>query len=191
MGIHIFVKLRWHPLYWDGPQMVSQPSYHYNDIPYMNINLYLYWNRACLVPSHHLQKQCSKLSQKSCQSSCLESQIINIKLRKIFKKVPGPPPKLSASGRRTGSNLEHWQKHWFTINWTPKNKFQGNLDQYGQIFIQQYGSESDICKQQPFSSGLNMSRQHAINMPDQLCFCLLIFSFLMTKHDMNKGWQQV
>ena len=52
--------------------------------------------------------QCSKLSQKSCQSSCLESQIINIKLKKILKKVPGPPPKLSASGRRTGSNLEHW-----------------------------------------------------------------------------------
>ena len=51
--------------------------------------------------------QCSKLSQKSCQSSCLESQIINIKLKKILKKVPGPPPKLSASGRRTGSNLEH------------------------------------------------------------------------------------
>ena len=52
--------------------------------------------------------QCSKLSQKSYQSSCLESQIINIKLKKILKKVPGPPPKLSASGRRTGSNLEHW-----------------------------------------------------------------------------------
>ena len=56
----------------------------------------------------HVFIQCSKLSQKSFQSSCLESQIINIKLKKILKKVPGPPPKLSASGRRTGSNLEHW-----------------------------------------------------------------------------------
>ena len=48
-----------------------------------------------------------KLNQISCQSCCLESQIINIKLNKSFKKVPGPPPKLSASGWRTGSNLEH------------------------------------------------------------------------------------
>ena len=51
--------------------------------------------------------QCSKLSQKSCQSSWLEYQIINIELKKILRKVPSPPPKLSASGRRTGSNLEH------------------------------------------------------------------------------------
>ena len=55
--------------------------------------------------------QCSKLSQKSCQSSCLEYQIINIKLKKISKKVPSPPPKLPASGRRTGSNLEHCSYH--------------------------------------------------------------------------------
>ena len=60
-----------------------------------------------------LLTQCSMSSgqnsvkKKSCQSSCLESQIINIKLKKIIRKVPGPPPKLSASGRRTGSNLEH------------------------------------------------------------------------------------
>ena len=51
--------------------------------------------------------QCSKLNKKSCQSCCLESKIINIKLKKSFKKVPGPPPNLSASGWRTGSNLEH------------------------------------------------------------------------------------
>ena len=61
-----------------------------------------------MVSLGHNEFQCSKLSKKSCRSSCLESQIINIKLKKIFKKVPGPPPKLSASGRRTGSNLEHW-----------------------------------------------------------------------------------
>ena len=57
------------------------------------------------------RQQCSKLSQKSCQCSCLESQIINIKLKKIFKKVPGPPPKWSASGIRTGSNFEHCRLH--------------------------------------------------------------------------------
>ena len=31
--------------------------------------------------------QCLKLSQKSCRSSCLESQIINIKLKKNQQKV--------------------------------------------------------------------------------------------------------
>ena len=56
------------------------------------------------------KRQCSKLNQKSCQSCWLESQIINIKFKKSFKKVPGPPPKLSALGWRTGSNLEHCKK---------------------------------------------------------------------------------
>ena len=51
--------------------------------------------------------QCSKLNQKSSQSCCLESQAINIKLKKGFRKVPGPPPKLSALGWRTGGNLKH------------------------------------------------------------------------------------
>ena len=60
-----------------------------------------------MVKHNQVSLQCSKLNQKSCQSCCLESQIINIKLKKSFKKVPGPPPKLSASGWRTGSNLEH------------------------------------------------------------------------------------
>ena len=58
----------------------------------------------------HISKwivECSKLNQKSCQSCCLESQIINMKLKKSFKNVPSPPPKLSASSWRTGSNLEH------------------------------------------------------------------------------------
>ena len=44
---------------------------------------------------------------KSCRSSCLESQIINIKLKKTQQKVPGPPPKLSASDRRTCGNFQH------------------------------------------------------------------------------------
>ena len=86
--------------------------------------LYL-WTR-CIgfgdAPVPHVEKnillvqywQCSKLNQKSCQSCCLESQIINIKLKKSFKKVTGPLPKLSASGWRTGSNLEHW--YWPLLN---------------------------------------------------------------------------
>ena len=76
------------------------------------------WRLVCLVfwfcyhliakPGNKTDTPVFKTQQKTCQSSCLESQIINIKLKKIFKKVPDPPPKLSASGRRTGSNLEHW-----------------------------------------------------------------------------------
>ena len=79
---------------------------------YVHVQLMMKLYNTCLL-SHAttaIYKQCSKLSQESCQSSCLESQIINIELRKIFKKVLGPPPKLSASGRRTGSNLEHCYK---------------------------------------------------------------------------------
>ena len=53
-------------------------------------------------------RQCLKLSPKSCRSSCLESQIINIKWKKNQQKVPGPPPKLSASDRRTCGNFQHW-----------------------------------------------------------------------------------
>ena len=61
------------------------------------------------------QDQCWKLSQKSCRSSCLESQIINIKLKKNQQKVPSPPPKLSASDRRTCGNFQHWPGHSDTI----------------------------------------------------------------------------
>ena len=51
--------------------------------------------------------QCLKLSQKSCRSSCLESQIINITLKKNQQNVPGPPPKLSTSDRRTCRIFQH------------------------------------------------------------------------------------
>ena len=50
---------------------------------------------------------------KSCRSSCLELQIINIKLKKNQQKVPGPPPKLSASDWRTRGNFQHW----FIVHW--------------------------------------------------------------------------
>ena len=55
----------------------------------------------------HVWDQCLKFSQKSCRSSWLESQIINIKLKKNQQKVPGPPPKLSASAWRTCGNFQH------------------------------------------------------------------------------------
>ena len=46
-------------------------------------------------------------SKKSCRSSWLESKIINIKLKKNQQKVPGPPPKLSASDWQTCGNFQH------------------------------------------------------------------------------------
>ena len=63
------------------------------------------WFVACLTLSHKYL-QCLKLSQKSCKSSCLESQIINIKLKKNQRKVPSP--KLSASDQWTCGNFQHW-----------------------------------------------------------------------------------
>ena len=58
--------------------------------------------------------QCLKLSQKSCRSSLLEFQIINIQLKKNSQKVPGPPPKLSASDWRACGNFQHWWYQWYT-----------------------------------------------------------------------------
>ena len=55
--------------------------------------------------------QCLKLSQKSCRSSWLESQIINTKLKKNQQNVPGPSPKLSASDWRTCGNFQHCLFH--------------------------------------------------------------------------------
>ena len=53
--------------------------------------------------------------KKSCRSSWLESQILNIKLKKKQQKVPGSPSKLLASDWRTCGNfqpcclvLSHW-----------------------------------------------------------------------------------
>ena len=96
-----------------------------------NINMYLQfisfieneWTKTAEILPHVKQElnQCSKLNQKSCQSCCLESQIINIKLKKSFKKLPGPPPKLSASGWRTGSNLEHWLN--LNLEWCKEYRF--------------------------------------------------------------------
>ena len=45
--------------------------------------------------------------KKSCRSSCLESQAINIKLKKNQQKVSGAPPKLSAWDWRIGTNFQH------------------------------------------------------------------------------------
>ena len=43
----------------------------------------------------------------SCRSSWFESQITNIKLKENQQKVPGPPPKLSASDWWTCGNFQH------------------------------------------------------------------------------------
>ena len=51
--------------------------------------------------------------KKSCRSSCLESQIINIKLEKNQQKVPDPPPKLSALDWWTCGNFQHWRSCWY------------------------------------------------------------------------------
>ena len=48
------------------------------------------WQQVCLK-SAQMQNQCLKLNQKSCRSLCLESQIMNIKLKKNQQKVPTPP----------------------------------------------------------------------------------------------------
>ena len=46
--------------------------------------------------------------------SCLESQIINIKLEKNQQKVPGPPPKFSALDWQTCGNFQHWTQHKYS-----------------------------------------------------------------------------
>ena len=66
--------------------------------------------------------QCLKLSQKCCRSSCLELQIINIKLKKNQQKVPGPPPKLSALDRRTCGNFQHCLSYANLMLGTLKNR---------------------------------------------------------------------
>ena len=58
--------------------------------------------------------QCLRLSKKRCRSSCHESQIVNIKLKKNQQKVPGPPPKLSAFDRRTCGDFQ-MQNWWHTL----------------------------------------------------------------------------
>ena len=40
---------------------------------------------------------------------------MNIEFKKNQQKVPGPPPKLSASHRRTCENFQHWRQ---AIIWT-------------------------------------------------------------------------
>ena len=52
--------------------------------------------------------------KKSCRSSCLESQIVNMKLKKCQQKVSGPPPRLSVSDWRTCGNFQHCQQ-WYWL----------------------------------------------------------------------------
>ena len=90
--------------------------------PNLSRNLVTVWGKMLDSKASHTHSdpcsvdQCLKLSQKSCRSSCLKSQIKNIKLKKNQQKVPGPPPKLSASDRRTFGNFHYcrgssWSGH--------------------------------------------------------------------------------
>ena len=61
-------------------------------------NIFISWN--CIWKR---RLQCSKLNQQSCQSCCVESQIINIKLKKSFKKSSQSSSKVVCFG------LTDWQ----------------------------------------------------------------------------------
>ena len=74
--------------------------------PYCMGPIKVLW-KAYMGPIWESWGQCLKLSKKSCRSSCLESQIINIKLKKNQHKVSGPPPKLLASDWQTCGNFQH------------------------------------------------------------------------------------
>ena len=72
---------------------------------------------ACWLASHRVIYrlclwQCLKLSQKSCRSSWIESQIINLKLKNNQQNVPGRPPKMSASDWQTCGN-----SNWYYMVW--------------------------------------------------------------------------
>ena len=82
------------------------------------------------APLSHMQ--CLKLSQKSCRSSCLESQIINMKLKTINKKYP---VLLQSCRPRTGgpvriSNTAHTVRVSFAVYDSPESEF--SLD--GSVF---------------------------------------------------------
>ena len=70
---------------------------------------------AYVEPMHHNKPNITypngeavfETQSKSCRSSWLESQIINIQLKKNQQKVPGPPPKLSALDWQTCGNFQH------------------------------------------------------------------------------------
>ena len=117
---------------------------HISGIRRLGHSWFTYYLVACLVPNHYLnpcwlfeiiingkKRQSDRafplltwlaLTTGSCRALCLESQIINIKLKKKKnqQKVPGPP-KLSASDRHTGANFQHcWQQmQSFLSFWFP------------------------------------------------------------------------
>ena len=82
------------------------------------LHFYFIDNCTVTITSHHMMvyHQCLKLRQKRCRSSYLESQIINIKLKKNQQKFLGHPPKLSASDRRTYGNFQHCIPHT-SVQW--------------------------------------------------------------------------
>ena len=68
------------------------------------------------LPTISLPSVFETQQKKSCRSSFLESQIINIKLKTNQQKVSGPSPKLSASDWQTFGNFQHWLlDHWNNV----------------------------------------------------------------------------
>ena len=71
------------------------------------------WNLACwriltAFTTDWIMVSVWNAPHKSCRSSCLESQIINIKLKKNQQKVPVPPQKLLASAWTPSELITLW-----------------------------------------------------------------------------------
>ena len=85
---------------------------------------------------------------KSCRSSWLEYQIINIELKKNQQKVSGPPPKLSASDWRACGNFQHCTSQiskscWKKITWSMNSLNPG--DAYVNGLVQERCNSSALA----------------------------------------------
>ena len=85
---------------------------------------------------------------QSFRSSCLESQIINMKLKKNQQKVPGPPPKLSASDQRTCENFQNCLQLLKTSKHRPTT-YATTLEDYtllSVIFLKNNSGHGSYCE---------------------------------------------
>ena len=94
--------------------------------------------------------QCLKLGRKSCSSSCLESQVMNIKLMKNQQRFPGPPPKLSASDWQPCGNIQHCSclERWSSL-YSLQNKVFGEYIGFTPSICPSYCLSRILC---PFCS---------------------------------------
>ena len=99
----IFEEVKGWKMLWEQLVDLQSHSAKYCIVSHLSVLIQPFcWNEI-----FHINQAVVETHSKSCRSSCLESQIINIKLKKNQQKVPGPPPKLSASDRRTCGNFQH------------------------------------------------------------------------------------